>query len=246
MRSLKCTSLLSTRLSDFVDGMKAQITIELLALRSAFLALHRGNCIKNIILIIRHHPAFWSMYTFALYSIVKVVLFKTIFRCFSIENILDIWNFKFLGALVRFLGVLRYNFLSPLSWIRSFDALVIFEAGHLLHLWSICYRVLLTLNLGLHHNWTLTHGAFEVAIRKSALVFVLVLIDGLSIGAVNAAVTFLIILLWELRENFSCTILRVLRANLDIIARLIQNHSFILEIWLWSRAFGLGQVLLSV
>ena len=58
----------------------------------------------------------------------------------------------------------------------------------------------------------------------------LVLIDGLSIGAVNAAVTFLIILLWKLRENFSCTILRVLRANLDIIARLIQNHSFILEI----------------
>ena len=58
----------------------------------------------------------------------------------------------------------------------------------------------------------------------------LVLIDGLSIGAVNAAVTFLIILLWNLRENSRRTTLRALRANLDISARLIQNHSFILEI----------------
>lgn len=93
MWPLKRTSLLCTRLSDLIDGMEAQITVELLSFRSPFGALHRGNRIQNIIMIVEHLTAFWGIYAFALYSIVKIVLFHSSLRCFSIEDILDVWNF---------------------------------------------------------------------------------------------------------------------------------------------------------
>lgn len=87
-----------------------------------------------------------------------------------------------------------------------------------MHLRRVYYRVLLALDLRLHHNRTLTHRAFEVAIGKSALVFMLVLIDGLRVGAINAAGSFL---LWRLRVNFSGTVQGILHTNLNVIAGLI-------------------------
>ena len=104
MRPLESTSLLRTRLSNFLDGMKTKITIELLPLRSSFGTLHRGNCIKHIILVILH-TSFGGVDAFSLYPVVKITLLNIRFRCFSVENVLDIWDFELLSAPVGFLSV---------------------------------------------------------------------------------------------------------------------------------------------
>ena len=71
----------------------------------------------------------------------------------------------------------------------------------------------------------------------------LVLVDGLGIGPIHAAITFL---LWTLLLDLSGAIQRILQADLDIVAGLIQNHGLIPEIRLGRRAIGFGDVLLAV
>lgn len=233
MRSLKMAPLLCAGLSSrLIDSVQTQVTIELLSLCPAFGPLHRRHCIQDVILVVLESGTFGSVKAFAVYSRIEIVF--TFGRL--IEYLLYVRDLYFLITLVRFFGVIRNDFFISLDRIRRLGPLVVFQS----HLRRVHNRVFLPLNFGLHQDRTLRYWALEVAVRKSARIFVLVLIDGLSVGA-NATLVLLIFGI-----NFTCTVYGVLSGDLDIITCFIQNHCIILEVRLGPRAFRFRQILLPI